>query len=234
MAGLDEKHFQALDDALSVAARLGNSYEAYGGVNLDSTLKYGNEAVERLRERDVLPEDEPVPIDLGNLHIAPEVKVAADKVDLGNMPAPDARPRRMCRSCESSLGHEHSEMCEYEGAVLSFQVQDEPLSAEAIQALPQDGIGSETSGAGFAFRPQEQMGAEPPMNTDDPLTTFLYLLLRDKINAGAIEHIVCEIEREAEQTHSLTNRFVGAYAKNVAERITAAAGRRLAAMEKER
>jgi hypothetical protein len=75
--------------------------------------------------------------------------------------------------------------------------------------------GHETDGA-FSL---PQMGGEESLNTNDPLVTVLYVLLRDRIHPGDIEQIVHEIEKKQTFPAILTNKFVGGYAQNLAERI---------------
>lgn len=67
-----------------------------------------------------------------------------------------------------------------------------------------------------------QVGGEEPHRTDDPLVVLLYLLLRDHLNAGIFERLVHEMESaaaEGKEGSSLTNRFLGEYAENLAERL---------------
>jgi len=61
-----------------------------------------------------------------------------------------------------------------------------------------------------------QVGGEPPLLTSDPLVVFFYVLLRDHIQAGVFERLVTEM---VDAPVSLTNRFLGAYAENLAQRL---------------
>lgn len=71
----------------------------------------------------------------------------------------------------------------------------------------------------FEYRFEEQMGGEPAAEVDEPLTVFLYLLMRDEVTPGKIEGLICEIERAAENGSLLTNRFLSYYAENITNRL---------------
>lgn len=62
----------------------------------------------------------------------------------------------------------------------------------------------------------EQVGGQAPMQTEDPLTVLVYVLLRDHIQAGVFEKLVAEM---VGAPVALTNSFLGGYATNIAERI---------------
>lgn len=64
-----------------------------------------------------------------------------------------------------------------------------------------------------------QMGGEAPAETGDPLVVFLYLLLRDHVSPGAIEHCVLEIEGAPHESWTLSNAYLAGYAENVRSRL---------------
>lgn len=59
--------------------------------------------------------------------------------------------------------------------------------------------------------------------TSDALTTFFYLLLRDHLPFGSVESLLLELEKSPPYQEGcvLSNRSLGIYASDLAERIRA-------------
>jgi len=57
----------------------------------------------------------------------------------------------------------------------------------------------------------------------DPLTSFLYQLLRDHLPAGEVEKIVCDVIAEGGVEVTFTNGWLAKYANNLADKIRSAA-----------
>lgn len=65
------------------------------------------------------------------------------------------------------------------------------------------------------------MGGEPGVETEDRLVVLLYLLLRREVSAGAMEHMVNEVEEGCDREISLSNAYLAGYAKNISWRLGA-------------
>lgn len=68
----------------------------------------------------------------------------------------------------------------------------------------------------------KQMGGLEPYESDEPLVTFLYLLLRQCVHPGDVEQAVCEVEQGAERVSLLSNAFLAEYAQNISDRLVRA------------
>lgn len=67
--------------------------------------------------------------------------------------------------------------------------------------------------------------ASGAVDSDDPLLSMLYSLLRDHAHPGDVEKIVAEIEQavaRGDKVTQYTNGWLALYAKNLSERIRAA------------
>jgi hypothetical protein len=53
--------------------------------------------------------------------------------------------------------------------------------------------------------------------SDDPLTVFLYVLLRDHLPTGVVEEIINK--HTYQETTTFTNRWLAEYAKDLAARL---------------
>lgn len=61
----------------------------------------------------------------------------------------------------------------------------------------------------------------------DPLTAFLYLLMRDELAAGKVEKLVREVVYDSPEDCTFTNGWLAKYANNLAEEIKYANTKRL-------
>jgi hypothetical protein len=73
------------------------------------------------------------------------------------------------------------------------------------------------------------MGGLEPYENDEPVVTFLYLLLRDHVSPGVIEGLVCEVEVGAARASLLTNAYLAEYANNISDRLIRATELRMKA-----
>lgn len=58
------------------------------------------------------------------------------------------------------------------------------------------------------------------VNSQDPLVSFLYILLRDHVPAGVVEGIMQNHVEVAEINTEFCNGFIARYARDVAARLT--------------
>lgn len=55
--------------------------------------------------------------------------------------------------------------------------------------------------------------------SDDPLTSFFYSLMRDHVTPGLIENLVLDLERHQGETVSYTNGWLAQYAADLSKRV---------------
>lgn len=58
-----------------------------------------------------------------------------------------------------------------------------------------------------------------PHHTRDPLVTFLYVLLRDHVTAGAVEEVLESHVEKSKGVVVLSNGYVAAHAEDIAARL---------------
>lgn len=92
---------------------------------------------------------------------------------------------------------------------------------------------SGTTAPGYGIPAVKQMGGREPVENDEPLITFLYLLLRDRVAPGVVEQVMCEVEYGAKKQQLLTNEYLAGYAGNINERLVRAAEARVKALRGE-
>lgn len=66
---------------------------------------------------------------------------------------------------------------------------------------------------------EEMRAASGNIVSEDKLTLFMYILLRDHFSVGLLEKIVSDIESSEAKVFSFTNGWVAQYAINLSKRI---------------
>lgn len=56
-------------------------------------------------------------------------------------------------------------------------------------------------------------------NNQNKIITLLYLLMRDDITCGRMEEIIMQLEKSKNSKFTLSNGYLGAYAKEIFKRL---------------
>lgn len=105
-----------------------------------------------------------------------------------------------------------------------------PLSGEVYDRLPDneqrafDGEAREYVAAveeTLRGGEQVQMGGEPPVTQPDPVVVLFYVLLRDHVSPGEMEHVMLGLEEigTEEPGWKLSNAYLAGYGANLAKRL---------------
>lgn len=73
-------------------------------------------------------------------------------------------------------------------------------------------------------RTKELRRASGKVSYKDPLTSFLYVLMRDELPVGKVEILVREIESEKGMKAVYTNGWLAKYAHNLANKLRGSVG----------